>query len=369
MILIGQGVRPRKPKFLVTRGYTRELWEMTMSCWSEQPTERPKAGGVLGVLKIAAEQWESRNTSRDDWSPALCAESDSHVISGPEGGNTTTDAFNSSSHTLVTKTPVPSTTPSSSIPPSLTPQKLSSAPKNPTREGGQPASLLETMPVQTPTSWRKGMIESEMIPPNLIPVAPTEKEANLALVDRCIRPVNDQVEVCEEDCALLKSCMIHEPKVRKLDVLPVSSGGLSRVWAGEYGEERQAVAIKVLRERGSHTQLIKKVRYFRCALFRQPKLIALQDFFREAITWKQLSHPNILPLIGVTLVDKEYAMISPWMGGGTIVKFLKKNDCNPLELARAEFHLISLFIKFGYSCTMPDVVSNTYIAWVSFMAI
>ena len=54
------GARQKKPIFVITRGYTEELWEMTTSCWEEDPTKRPTVDYVLGVLSSAAERWEPK---------------------------------------------------------------------------------------------------------------------------------------------------------------------------------------------------------------------------------------------------------------------------------------------------------------------
>lgn len=58
MVHIINGVRPKKPDFDITRGYTDELWEMTTRCWEEDPIKRPAVDYVLGVLSNAAERWE-----------------------------------------------------------------------------------------------------------------------------------------------------------------------------------------------------------------------------------------------------------------------------------------------------------------------
>jgi len=43
-----------------------------------------------------------------------------------------------------------------------------------------------------------------------------------------------------------------------------------------------------------------------------------------------MSHPNILPLIGVTL-SKELAVVSPWMEN--VLDYLKENhEANPVKL-------------------------------------
>jgi serine/threonine protein kinase len=56
-----QGVRPKKPIFAATRGYTQEVWDMTISCWDEDPLKRPTLDYVLDALRIAAEKWKLRH--------------------------------------------------------------------------------------------------------------------------------------------------------------------------------------------------------------------------------------------------------------------------------------------------------------------
>jgi len=49
--------------------------------------------------------------------------------------------------------------------------------------------------------------------------------------------------------------------------------------------------------------------------------------------WKALRHPNVLPLIGVTMSATQFAMISDWMANGNINDFVKGHpDANQLEL-------------------------------------
>ena len=39
--------------------------------------------------------------------------------------------------------------------------------------------------------------------------------------------------------------------------------------------------------------------------------------------WKALRHPNILPLIGVTMNDTRFAMVSEWIVNGNINQFVE----------------------------------------------
>ena len=54
------------------------------------------------------------------------------------------------------------------------------------------------------------------------------------------------------------------------------------------------------------------------------------------MTWKTLRHPNVLPLIGVTMTETQFAMVSEWMESGNINDFVKKHpDADRLGLVCA----------------------------------
>jgi len=50
--------------------------------------------------------------------------------------------------------------------------------------------------------------------------------------------------------------------------------------------------------------------------------------------WKNLSHPNVLNLIGVpdTIEDGRFSMVSEWMDNGNIVEYVRGNAGNHLKL-------------------------------------
>jgi len=39
--------------------------------------------------------------------------------------------------------------------------------------------------------------------------------------------------------------------------------------------------------------------------------------------WKTLRHPNVLPLLGVTMNSSQFVMVSEWMANGNINEFIK----------------------------------------------
>ncbi|KAF9791048.1 kinase-like domain-containing protein [Thelephora terrestris] len=91
------------------------------------------------------------------------------------------------------------------------------------------------------------------------------------------------------------------------------SGGYADVWKGEHcGRD---VAVKVIR------------RYLNSDL---QKVVG--RFCKEVVTWRTLHHPNVLALIGVTMTETKFAMISDWMNG-SMREFLEKNrGANRLKL-------------------------------------
>ncbi|KAJ7485327.1 kinase-like domain-containing protein [Mycena latifolia] len=84
----------------------------------------------------------------------------------------------------------------------------------------------------------------------------------------------------------------------------VAAGGFGDICKGLVGH--QSVAVKMMR------------------LFRDADMqAALKDFGREALIWRQLSHPNLLPFFGLYYLDNRLCLVSPWMENGGIVEFLR----------------------------------------------
>ena len=48
-----------------------------------------------------------------------------------------------------------------------------------------------------------------------------------------------------------------------------------------------------------------------------------QPFYKEAVVWKRLKHPNIVPFLGVTI--EPFQFVSEWMPNGTITQYVVKN--------------------------------------------
>lgn len=53
------------------------------------------------------------------------------------------------------------------------------------------------------------------------------------------------------------------------------------------------------------------------------------------MTWKTLRHQNVLLLLGVTMDNDQFAMVSEWMDNGNINEFVGAHrDANRFELVR-----------------------------------
>ncbi|KAF7367959.1 Protein kinase domain-containing protein [Mycena sanguinolenta] len=55
---------------------------------------------------------------------------------------------------------------------------------------------------------------------------------------------------------------------------------------------------------------------------------AVQNFGQEAVIWRQLSHPHLLPFFGLYYVEKRPCLVSPWMENGDIRTFLRNTPCD-----------------------------------------
>ena len=73
----------------------------------------------------------------------------------------------------------------------------------------------------------------------------------------------------------------------------------------------------------------------------------VQRFCREVVTWNALRHPNVLPLLGVTMTENLFVVVSEWMVKGNINEFVKVNTkANRLELVRFS-SIVLTFVRYS----------------------
>ncbi|KAF9643873.1 kinase-like protein [Thelephora ganbajun] len=121
--------------------------------------------------------------------------------------------------------------------------------------------------------------------------------------------------ICGHQVLLPKSLAI--PLCYNAMEIPHCRGGFADVWKGQYnGLDVAAKALKVY-----STDNFDRIR---------------RTFCREVMTWRTLRHPNVLPLLGMTMTENQFVMVSEWMYNGNINEFLRRNgaSANRLELLR-----------------------------------
>ncbi|PBK97206.1 kinase-like protein [Armillaria gallica] len=98
---------------------------------------------------------------------------------------------------------------------------------------------------------------------------------------------------------------------------PVWGGGFANIWKGRMNGE--LICIKVLRI------------FMDNGIEERNKMI--KNFCREALVWRNLYHPNILPFLGVSrhLFAPSFCLISPWMEYGNIMTCLSER---PVQIQR-----------------------------------
>ncbi|KAH8798545.1 kinase-like domain-containing protein, partial [Flagelloscypha sp. PMI_526] len=92
---------------------------------------------------------------------------------------------------------------------------------------------------------------------------------------------------------------------------PIAGGGFADVYRGKW--HGQEVCLKVLR--------------VYLGAEGHNKDSAVSDFFKEAIVWQRLNHPNIMPFLGVdkTCFPGRLAFVSPFMENLDVMTFLRAN--------------------------------------------
>ncbi|KAF8206954.1 kinase-like domain-containing protein [Mycena galopus ATCC 62051] len=92
----------------------------------------------------------------------------------------------------------------------------------------------------------------------------------------------------------------------RADGYAVAGGGFGDIYLGLV--RGQTVAVKRMRAFEADADAVK---------------VAVKKFGREAVLWRQLFHPNVLPFLGMYYMRHSLCLVSPWMSNGDIIHFLK----------------------------------------------
>ena len=142
-------------------------------------------------------------------------------------------------------------------------------------------------------------------------------------------------KACSGHNILPKSLSFEPPENETRDIL--SRVDFADVSKCEY--DGREVAVKVLRVGRRMPQNVHKV----CSFWRATVPFGgakplLQTFYKEAITWRALRHPNVLPLIGAAMAGNQISVMTEWMTNGNINQFVNAHqDTNRLQLVSSLF--------------------------------
>jgi len=143
--------------------------------------------------------------------------------------------------------------------------------------------------------------------------------------------------------------------VQPLGDYAVAWGKYGDVWQGLMHGEK--VAVKVIRLY-ANTDRKKILKVWATVYFQiTHSTLEFKAFSREALIWRQLSHPNVLPFYGIHHWMgncSRICLVSPWMENGNVVQFLEKfpGTHRPTLVSHETLHpcLFSTYRDVGAGC-------------------
>ncbi|THV03350.1 hypothetical protein K435DRAFT_651560 [Dendrothele bispora CBS 962.96] len=160
---------------------------------------------------------------------------------------------------------------------------------------------------------------------------PTAKDVYRRKCMRCIRGLERKYHV------LPPSLFLKHVVRDGSDAL--SGGGFADIWKGRFCNK--TVCIKVPRMFTASDQKTKDVTAF--------------AFRHEALLWRQLNHPNVLPFLGVNVnlfTPARLCLISPWMENGNIIQYLTNHPGHDLLCTISE---IAAGLNYLHNLSPPIV--------------
>jgi serine/threonine protein kinase len=125
---------------------------------------------------------------------------------------------------------------------------------------------------------------------------------------------------------LYPECLVQKD-IQIVSEHPVAGGSFGDVYKGLM--KGHLVAVKALRI-FQDSDIVQLFKVSKCQIKSHFSIYPIwwpQEFSHEAVTWRQLSHPNLLPFYGIHHLNdnpSRLCLISPWMGNGRVTQFLKR---------------------------------------------
>ncbi|CCM05920.1 uncharacterized protein FIBRA_08158 [Fibroporia radiculosa] len=188
------------------------------------------------------------------------------------------------------------------------------------------------------TSRRAISLSNEQLA-KLIEMSDEDKKTYIDLLDEVLKTTTEEETslkifrvlrgLCAMTGSLPRSFYIPSAMLQKQEPQSKDFGGFADVWLGRY--MNQNVALKIVRIHPNERE---------------------NAFAKEAVCWRHVSHPNVVPFLGVEDSDIQFCMVSTWMPNGNLVSYLKTNPlAGRLELItdiiKGLRHLHSLHVVHG----------------------
>ncbi|KAL0570220.1 hypothetical protein V5O48_011742 [Marasmius crinis-equi] len=122
---------------------------------------------------------------------------------------------------------------------------------------------------------------------------------------------------------------------------PFGCGAFGDVWRGKVGDAAMGqvdCAVKVVRR--AYFNLNQADEDDQDSDYKK----ILDNHVREAIIWRQLKHPNVLPFLGIYHLDnnrEDVCLVSPYMTNGNLAQFLRKADPSQVDVPALVFDVAS----------------------------
>ena len=137
---------------------------------------------------------------------------------------------------------------------------------------------------------------------------------------------------------LYPECLTIKDLERDDDVL--DSGRFGEIYKGR--SRNQAICLKIIKV-NRRTEINHLLKVSLLNPFNYRKCLTSQAFFKEALLWGHLSHPNILTFYGIYHLEDAHgriSFVSPWMENGNVTEYLKRHPlANRLLLVKPQFFL------------------------------
>ncbi|KAF9643599.1 kinase-like protein [Thelephora ganbajun] len=316
------GEQPEQPNHPIM---TDRLWALTQECLEENPRQRPEIKDVVCHLREAL---AIRQDIRDGVKHAPSKSRNLLFAAGIWLLNCGVSSAGGGS-SWTSENPMP-TEPKASPIGDLT-----------ALTAWLDALCADQNPGDLSSALRIAFAERELYSEYLSSLAPGEERAKalLEVFDKALTaPQHDMKifkkfrQLCGRTGLLPASHIIPEGLTQTTEN-PVASGGFGDVWEGIYNDKR--VAIKALR-----VYMVDNVRKVR------------KVFCKEVVIWRRISHPNIVPFLGVSEAPAPLSMVSEWMPNGNVREYVRKNPGTSrlqllLDISRGLSFLHSLEIVHG----------------------